>query len=246
MDIDKLPPDTKAVWLRLATEPLLDGFVLIGGTALTLRVGHRISEDLDFAYLGDVLPRQRIVKLQQALQREGGYLTLKQDIATEQDFINAGLDLMDHQQNYEATGQVKVSFVRLDKDVTAFLSGNEASALRVATLDEIFKTKAIAVSDRNQSRDWFDLYILMTGHGYTIGDLYNTFQETTRQYGFDSATLRLRACKPALTDQGYSHLLENPPQLSEIRDFFNDQLDQWQIATSRNAFKKYHGTSRGG
>lgn len=52
MDTGRLPAETRQLWLALMHEPLLRGFVLIGGTALTLRIGHRLSEDLDFAYLG--------------------------------------------------------------------------------------------------------------------------------------------------------------------------------------------------
>lgn len=35
MDIEKLPRDTRRIWERLRQEPLLNGFILIGGTALT-------------------------------------------------------------------------------------------------------------------------------------------------------------------------------------------------------------------
>jgi len=54
--IDLLPEATRALWLKLRDEPLLKGGILIGGTALTLRIGHRRSEDLDFAFLSQRLP----------------------------------------------------------------------------------------------------------------------------------------------------------------------------------------------
>ena len=50
MATNKLRPDTAGVWAALEGHPLLKGFILIGGTALTLRIGHRVSEDLGFAY----------------------------------------------------------------------------------------------------------------------------------------------------------------------------------------------------
>ena len=40
-------PETERVWKFLKDEPSLAGFVLVGGTALALRLGHRRSEDLD-------------------------------------------------------------------------------------------------------------------------------------------------------------------------------------------------------
>jgi hypothetical protein len=44
-----LKPDTEAVWQFLRRQPGLTGFVLMGGSALALRLGHRQSEDLDRA-----------------------------------------------------------------------------------------------------------------------------------------------------------------------------------------------------
>ena len=46
--LDALPARTGAVFKRVSTCPLMDGFVLIGGTALSLQIAHRQSEDLDF------------------------------------------------------------------------------------------------------------------------------------------------------------------------------------------------------
>ena len=45
-----LPVETERVWEFLKEQPALAGFVLIGGTALAPRIGHRRTEDLDLAY----------------------------------------------------------------------------------------------------------------------------------------------------------------------------------------------------
>jgi hypothetical protein len=44
-----LPTATEKVWDFLRTQPALAGFVLVGGSALALRIHHRRSEDLDMA-----------------------------------------------------------------------------------------------------------------------------------------------------------------------------------------------------
>lgn len=240
MDIGRLPADTRRLWERLRQEPLLRGFVLVGGTALTLRIGHRISEDLDFAFLGASLPRQRLALLAKNLRKDGIDLEPHQDMAAQDDFIDAGLELDDFQQNYLARlpeGTVKLSFVRFDNDLTRMLDGDEASALRVATLDEAFKTKAIACADRSKTRDWFDLYVLMTQHGFDGEDFHRVFIEADRESGFDIASMRLRSGKPSLTDEGYTNLLENPPTLEEMRAYFSDVLDRLEVDLSAAAFK---------
>lgn len=43
--LDQLPPSQRSLWPALSEVP--SGFVLYGGTALTLRLGHRLSEDFD-------------------------------------------------------------------------------------------------------------------------------------------------------------------------------------------------------
>ena len=44
--LDILPASQRALWRELAAIP--PDFVLYGGTALALRLGHRTSEDFDF------------------------------------------------------------------------------------------------------------------------------------------------------------------------------------------------------
>jgi predicted nucleotidyltransferase component of viral defense system len=236
MDISKLTPDAGRLWQRLAHEPLLNGFVLIGGTALSLRIGHRVSEDLDFAYLGDLLPTLRLRQLGRILNKEGIHFELNQDIRAEQDFIDSGLLLEDHQQNYLANS-TKVSFIRLDNSVTSLLSGARDSSLRVATLDEIFKTKALVCADRSKSRDWFDLYILLTRHGYEMKDLYLAFNEADRSHSYKVAEQRLRCCVPGKADEGYLYLIRPAPSLDELRTFFNAAFDQVEIELSKAAFR---------
>lgn len=246
MDTNKLPDSTRQLWERLQHEPMLSGFVLIGGTALALRIGHRISEDLDFAYLGELLPVQRIQLLLRSLSQEGYAWQLTQDISAEQEFINSGLVLEEHQQNYIVTtrhGDVKVSLVRFDNPTTSLLSGSATAPVRLATLDETFNTKALVCAERSRTRDWFDLYVLMTQHGYDATDFHRVFTESGSKNQFDIATMRLRSCVPGKTDEGYVHLLEPAPSLEQMRAFFNQVFDQLEIDLSASAFRKSRNTA---
>ena len=58
-----LPPETARVWDFLKTQTALAGFILIGGSALALRLGHRRSEDLDLACPEPRLPLRRLEAL---------------------------------------------------------------------------------------------------------------------------------------------------------------------------------------
>lgn len=47
LQFNALRPDTLDVLKATMAQPLLDDFVLVGGTALALHYGHRVSEDID-------------------------------------------------------------------------------------------------------------------------------------------------------------------------------------------------------
>jgi len=54
-----LREDTKQLWDAVKVKPELHGFVLVGGSGLALRIGHRRSEDLDFMCHMGICPEKR-------------------------------------------------------------------------------------------------------------------------------------------------------------------------------------------
>lgn len=237
MDMNKLRPDTQAVWERLSEDSRLAGFVLIGGSALTLRLGHRVSEDLDFAYTGDTLPRRRLKLLLEDLQSQGIEIEPMPNLAAEEEFIDSGLELSDYQQDYLVAGSVKVQFIRLDNEKTACLHGGHNQPLRLATLDEIFETKALVCAERSKTRDWFDVYVFLTRYGYTMADFRRTFEKVNHLSAFDSACHRMERCTPHPEDEGYQHLLDHAPTLEEMSAFFSAEIAKLQTDMARIAFR---------
>lgn len=70
LQVEFLPENTHQVFERLRDEPVLRGFTLVGGSALALQIGHRISEDLDLAMLGRTPPVYDLSRLLAGLERE--------------------------------------------------------------------------------------------------------------------------------------------------------------------------------
>lgn len=229
LDVHALRPDTAEVWQRLAAEPLLRDFVLVGGTALALRIGHRVSEDLDFAFLGDRLPGVRLQRLIAELSREGVYADRAVDPVAEEDFAEAGLTLSDYQQNYVLNDRVKMTFVVLDAHVRRILRVPQDSLPRVASLDEIFRLKALVCADRSKSRDWLDVYVLMHAHGYTMSDFHQAFVDSECPSKFDIAKMRLLSGKPQAGDEGYESLIQDSaPTIDDLRNFFSVRVDAFE------------------
>ena len=228
-DSKSLRPETAALWQRLSTEPLLSGFTLVGGTALALRIGHRVSEDLDFAYCAETLPRQRLSRLLEDIGKDGFGFTPLVDVAAEQDFLDAGLDLADSQQDYTSNGQVKVTFFAPDHHIRGILGGGPATALHVASLDEIFRLKAIVCADRSKSRDWFDVYTLLRSHGYTMADFHRAFVDSGQPAKYDIAKMRLCSGRPHAADEGYEDVAgAEAPSIEDMRAFFAQQFDAFE------------------
>ena len=94
--LDILPDEQRALWPALAQVP--DPFVLYGGTALALRLGHRTSVDFDFfsseALEFDALFAIPFVRSGEVLQQEPATLTIST-------------------QRTEAIAPVKVSFLAI-------------------------------------------------------------------------------------------------------------------------------------
>ena len=71
LKLEFMPLATQNNFARLKNDHRLAGFTLVGGTALALQIGHRISEDLDFNIFGQKLPVARIDSILDELASEG-------------------------------------------------------------------------------------------------------------------------------------------------------------------------------
>lgn len=228
-----LRPDTQALWDLLKNEKALGGFVLIGGTALSLHLGHRISEDLAFAYQGAKLPRARIEAIKRVLSSRGWPLTPNDSPLALEEFENSGLDLLDYQQNHIAGGKVKLSFLAPDEELRLQLRAAAPDHPRVASLEEIFRLKCIACANRSKTRDWLDLFVLLhQGHFQPI-DMRTPFETAKVPQKFDLAMRRLCSGQPDAGDEGYQSLMDKPPTVADLKKYFVGIRDGIEQALAR-------------
>ncbi len=234
-----LKPETEPVWNFLKTEASLRDFTLIGGTALALRIGHRISEDLDFCYLDLHLPRKALQALEVKAAQNGFSFVRSDDPAALDEFEIGGMELHDFQQDFLVNNSVKLSFFTADKPLVKSLNpvpgkGAKNQGPRIAELDELFRSKAIVSSKRSKSRDWFDLFALLNHHGFTIGDYRDAFIRADIPKQWESGLARICSGNPQANDEGFEDLMENPPDLEEISSFFRKQRDQIEIDLAKD------------
>lgn len=239
-----LPPETQRLWDRLQAEPLLAGFVLVGGTALSLRIAHRLSEDLDFMFERDHLPRPRLDQLVRCLADEGIVLQRNDDPAAVDEFEVAGMDLHRYQQDFVANGAVKVSFFTPDRDAQCVLKPATKTGPRVADLDEVFALKSLLTAKRSRTRDWYDLWVLMEKYGFSMADLRTAFDVANVPGLRETAMRRLHSGTVPLHDPGYSALARGntpPPTVEQLQAYFRRAVEAAEVQAAASEL----GSSRG-
>lgn len=149
--IKALPPAQQEIWPQLAPAPLAS-FVLYGGTAIALHLGHRASIDFDF-FSAVRLDKKQLLS---AFAFVRGAKTLQEDPNT--------LVIMVEMPS----GPVKVSYF----GEIGFGRVNEPlqtsdAVLFVASLDDLMATKLKAVLDRAEAKDYLDI-AAMLGAGVSL------------------------------------------------------------------------------
>ncbi len=142
--LDILPAPQRALWPELAGIPR--DFVLYGGTAIALRLGHRQSIDFDFFTFAEFDPQALFDSLPilhgaDTLQRERNTLTV----------------LLDRD------GPVKLSFFGVPR-LRALKAPELATdgVMAVASLLDLAATKAAVVQVRAEAKDYLDLDAIFT------------------------------------------------------------------------------------
>jgi len=148
-----LPPPQRLLWKSLS--PSIDtGFVLYGGTAAALRLGHRISLDFDF-FSERPLDRQ----------------TLNEAFP----FLNQSILIQDAPESLSvlastASGSVKVSFFgQISIGRTGTPERTPDRVLEVASLLDLLATKLKVIQQRVEAKDYRDIAAILKS-GTSLSD----------------------------------------------------------------------------
>jgi hypothetical protein len=169
---DILPKAQQEIWSMLAPAPALS-FVLYGGTAVALHLGHRVSIDFDF-FNGEQLDKK-------ALEEAFGFLRNARIIQEDENTLVATPEMR--------SGPVKLSFFggvtigRINEPLWT-----RDRTLLVASREDLLATKLKAILDRAEAKDYRDIAGLLNA-GVSLERALGGF---TRMYGRDPG-LALRA-----------------------------------------------------
>ena len=148
---DILPEAQKNLWSKLSPCKDLD-FVLYGGTAIALRLGHRSSVDFDFFSrfpLGEAKEKELLAALP---------------------FLNNSerIQFAPDTRSYLTDGNVKFSFfgrIRLGRIGKPQITGD--GVLLVASLDDLMAMKLATILQRVEAKDYIDIAAMLRG-GLTL------------------------------------------------------------------------------
>ncbi len=223
--------DTKHLLDEICTLESIEDFLFVGGTAMAYHVTHRVSEDLDFGFLGFKLPTTSIKDIISRLSQSHS-VSMQTDVTAIQEAENEGINLLDHHQDW-LVGEVKVTFFTLGEDVKereaiqAF-STSKYGHVNVLDLDGLFFTKCMVLTRRVKSRDIFDLW-WFTEHGNkTIQDIFNTIQHVMPYMTYEMIRHRLLDWPISLTDEGLEPVGINLG-IEGIRNLLREKVNQLEV-----------------
>jgi len=147
-------PNTLGLLIELMQKPYLQKYNLVGGTALSLQIGHRISIDLD-------------------MFTTEAFDTNELKSALEDDY--SVFEVLLESQNTLITNinDIKVDFIRFKYGFTYPIIIEKE--IRLVNIKDIASMKLDAITGRGKKKDFFDLYFLLKKH--TLPELINLYQE---------------------------------------------------------------------
>lgn len=190
-------------------------FILGGGTALALRLGHRISVDLDFftnaEFATDNLFRE-LTELgfdPKVLQEEKGTLTVIID-------------------------DTKISFFHYPYPF--FNDTLEFAKIKIAGTIDIASMKVIAISQRGAKRDFVDLHFILQDTPF-----WKVAENMMKRFGTNRINplhvgKSLVYFDDAEADPEPRYMIKNPPKWIDIKKFFKRNVQQMVIDLQKAKF----------
>lgn len=201
---------------------IIKGLFLCGGTAQSLQMQHRKSEDLDFELLGTRKERPSL-----------DFSAISNELSSV--FPNCRKEFLSKNQlQVFVNGNVKLSFFRPENQVPELGKGFVYNNIITPTLQELLGMKLFTITVRSAFRDYYDIYALLK-EGY---DLAKGVDYAGR---FSRHSIHSKFIYSILLNDNYFHkptdfsLLEPKYDVSteDIADYIKQYIDERQIKVKK-------------
>lgn len=143
-----LKPATDVIFDEVSKLDCLKDLWLCGGTAQSIQMQHRQSEDLDFEVLGLTKNRPTV-----EIDRIFGEIKSK--------FPQARREIVSSEHYHVYVDDVKLSFFRPQNSVPKLTKGLEWNNIKTPTLQELLGMKLFTITVRSTFRDYYDIACLL-------------------------------------------------------------------------------------
>ena len=219
----------------------MDGFVLIGGTALSLQIAHRQSEDLDFWLPMSQMSSDRVNAIMENLKTFGCSVQLMTPAwQITQSRIN-GQDLLSLSRDYVVDGVKMTFFARDDAPYRHFASlerfREDHGAFELMSIDALFAMKSWLLSKRVRSRDLFDLMVLIQDYGKSVRDVLDAGTAADASFSAEYAKEVLVGNVPLDSeDEGFDSISLDV-QITDLYACLSSLVTEYEISVAREIFR---------
>ena len=238
-----LPAPTRSLLEEISRLPDFSRFTLVGGSALAMRIGHRLSEDLDFIWDGEKLNPRYVDAAIQALAKNHVVQSMITPAEERRVKEERGIELRDQRRRY-AVDDVKLEmFVHHKREIRLYLRDAEKDLfegkINVLGLDGIFVTKSVLIGERRRSRDLFDLMVLIRDHGYSIDRLFDAISRHDPIADSSAHKATLIGTMPIDADDEGLAPVEVETSLQDIYAFFRERVEDYEARTVAASVKAW-------
>lgn len=203
LHLEILDKDRQKVLQKLT--PLLDNFVLGGGTALALQLAHRLSFDLDF-FSNKPIPKS----LREKIAATIGIRNTIKDNSDELTFFTSK-EIKITCLNYP----FKTSFPPLPTEI----------GFKIFPVKQIGIQKAYTIGRRGEYRDYFDLYIILKRNYLSFSELITQTKEIYEGSFDEKLFLEQLVYFADLLNFDLTPVArENLPTPEEVKNYFERQV----------------------
>ena len=248
MHLETLAPQTASVFKTIDSigshamvSNLARQLFLVGGTALSLQIGHRISNDLDFACVDDTLPTFAIEQFIDLLKKDHVVKLITPTSQIAEHKIRTGLRLLDYARDY-SIDNVKVTFFLINRNEAQKTFYQEADTLSghwvfpIMGLDGLKLAKTLVLAERQRSRDLIDLMYLMRDHDYSLSAFNRSVEKFGTNNDFEFYKAVLNGEIPVDRDDEAYKLLNESVELKDVYLFFREKINDYEVELARKLF----------
>lgn len=199
----------------LMREDVLSDFILVGGTALALQIGHRISVDIDLFTDHSFEPEEILDALRKTLKVE---LIMSRPNGMQLIVENCKVDLYNWAVPF--IGEPYIS-----------------DGLRLASLKDIAAFKLDAITTRKTKKDYYDLYFLL--NKFSLEEMIGAYQKKYPYNSSKNVIVGLSACSVA--DNGEQPELLQSTSWNEVKARLINEVLRYEkniIVQKENEIKK--------